>query len=135
MIIVEENTTTAIKMYLRDDTLNDFDQYELVPIILEIISEDKRKQVFEGLPIAWTYDTFNKVLTFEFNSGVYDVGAFVSEEFYIVKIWEIREGAKVKLLSQDRMYIIPSGSDVATYQPKLATTEKTMDNEFKIYGE
>ena len=33
------------------------------------------------------------------------------------------------------MYIIPSGSEVSTYQPKLATTEKTMDNEFKIYGE
>ena len=33
------------------------------------------------------------------------------------------------------MYIIPSGSSVATYQPKMATTEETMDNEFKIYGE
>jgi len=130
MIIVEENTTATIKMYLRDDTLNDFDQYVLVPIILEIISEDQRKQVYEGEPITWTYDTFNKVLTF-----TYDVSALVSEGFYIVKIWEIREAGLVKLLSQDRMYIIPSGSDVATYQPKLATTEKTMDNEFKIYGE
>ncbi len=62
----------------------------------------------------------------------YDVSALSSESFYIVKLWE---AAKVKLLSQERMYIKPSGYDVATYQPKLATTEKTMDNEFKIYGE
>jgi len=50
-----------------------------------------------------------------------------------LKIWET-EG-KTKLLSQDKMYIIPTGSDVSTYQPKLTTTEKTMNNEFKIYGE
>jgi len=56
----------------------------------------------------------------------------VAENFYVVKIWEV---GKIKLLSQDKMYIIPSGSEVATYQPNLATTEKVMNNEFKIYGE
>lgn len=130
MIIVEENTTATIKMYLRDDTLNDFDQQVSVPILLKIISEDERKDVFQGYPITWTYDSFNKLLTF-----TYDISALLSESFYIIQVWEDRGSGLVKLLSQDRMYIIPSGSDVATYQPKLATTEKTMNNEFKIYGE
>ena len=118
MIIVEENTTASIKMYLRDFTTQSFE--------IEIISEDQRKEVVDTA-LSGTYDDFRKVLSFS-----YDVSNLVSESFYVVKIWEV---GKIKLLSQDRMYIIPSGSDVATYQPKLATTEKTMDNEFKIYGE
>ena len=118
MIIVEENTTATIKMYLRDFTTEIFE--------MEIVSEDQRKQVAD-VTISGTWDDFRKVLTF-----TYDVSALSSESFYIIKIWE---PITLKLLSQDRMYIIPSGSDVATYQPKLATTEKTMDNEFKIYGE
>lgn len=118
MIIVEENTTATIKMYLRDFTTESFE--------LEIVSEDQRKEVVDTA-ISGTWDDFAKVLTF-----TYDVSALSSESFYVVKIWE---AAKVKLLSQDRMYIIPSGSDVSTYQPKLSTTEKTMNNEFKIYGE
>lgn len=118
MIIVEENTTATIKMYLRDFTTESFE--------LEIISEDQRKVVYDSA-VSGTYDDFRKVLTF-----TYDVSALVSESFYVAKLWEV---SKVKLLSQDRMYIIPTGSDVATYQPKLATTEKTMNNEFKIYGE
>jgi predicted lipase len=118
MIIVEENTTASIKMYLRDFTTESFE--------IEITSEDQRKEVVDTT-ISGTWDDFRKVFSFS-----YDVSALVAENFYIIKIWEV---GKVKLLSQDRMYIIPSGSDVATYQPKLATTEKTMDNEFKIYGE
>ncbi len=118
MIIVEENTTATIKMYLRDFTTESFE--------IEIISEDQRKEVVDTA-LSGTWDDFRKVLTF-----TYDATALVAENFYVVKIWE---ASKVKLLSQDRMYILPSGSDVATYQPKLATTEKTMDNEFKIYGE
>ena len=118
MIIVEENTTATIKMYLRDFTTELFN--------LEIISEDQRKQVVD-VTISGTWDDFRKVLTF-----TYDVSALSSESFYVIKICE---PITLKLLSQDRMYIIPTGSDVATYQPKLATTEKTMDNEFKIYGE
>ena len=130
MIIVEENTTATIKMYLRDDTQNDFDQFELVPILLKIMSEDERKDAFQGEPISWEYNSFNKVLTYTYN-----VSALVSESFYIVQVWEDRGAGLIKLLSQDKMYIMPSGSAVATYQPKLATTEKTMNNEFKIYGE
>ena len=118
MIIVEENTTATIKMYLRDFTTESFE--------LEIVSEDERKAVYDSA-ISGTWDDFRKVLSF-----TYDVSSLVAESFYVVKVWEV---GKIKLLSQDRMYIIPSGSDVATYQPKLATTEKTMNNEFKIYGE
>ncbi len=118
MIIVEENTTPSIKMYLRDFTTESFE--------IEIISEDQRKEVVDTT-ISGTWDDFKKVLTFS-----YDVSALIAENFYVVKIWE---ASKVKLLSQDRMYIMPSGSNVATYQPKLATTEKRMNNEFKIYGE
>lgn len=118
MIIVEENTTATIKMYLRDFTTESFE--------IEITSEDQRKEVVDTT-ISGTWDDFAKVLTF-----TYDVSALSSESFYVVKIWE---ASKVKLLSQDRMYIIPSGASVSTYQPKLATTEKTMNNEFKIYGE
>jgi len=118
MIIVEENTTASIKMYLRDFTTESFE--------IEIVSEDQRKEVVDTA-LSGTYDDFRKVLSFS-----YDVSALIAENFYIVKIWEV---GKIKLLSQDRMYIIPSGSNVATYQPKLATTEQTMDNEFKIYGE
>ncbi len=118
MIIVEENTTATIKMYLRDFTTESFE--------LQVLSEDERRAVYDSA-ISGTWDDFRKVLTF-----TYDVSSLVAESFYVVKVWE---SAKVKLLSQDRMYIMPLGSDVATYQPKLATTEKTMNNEFKIYGE
>jgi hypothetical protein len=118
MIIVEENTTPQITMYLRDFTTESFE--------MEIISEDQRVEKVDTA-ISGTYDDFRKVLTFS-----YDVSALVAESFYVVKIWEV---GKIKLLSQDKMYIIPSGSSVATYQPKMATTEETMDNEFKIYGE
>ena len=118
MIIVDENTKATIKMYLRDFTTESFE--------LQIVSEDERKQVVDTA-LTGTYDNFAKLLTF-----TYDVSALSSESFYVVKIWE---ASKVKLLSQDRMYIIPSGSSVASYQPKIATTDKTMNNEFKIYGE
>ena len=118
MIIVEENTTAQITMFLRDFTTESFE--------IEITSEDQRVEKVDTT-LSGTWDDFRKALTFS-----YDVTALVAENFYVVKIWEV---GKIKLLSQDRMYIIPSGSDVATYQPKLATTEKTMDNEFKIYGE
>jgi hypothetical protein len=118
MIIVEENTTPQIKMYLRDFTTESFE--------IEIISEDQRVEKVDQA-ISGTYNDFRKLLTFS-----YDVSALVAESFYVVKIWEV---GKIKLLSQDRMYIMPIGSNISTYQPKLATTEKTMDNEFKIYGE
>jgi len=118
MIIVEENTTAQIKMYLRDFTTESFE--------IEIISEDQRKEVVDTA-ISGTWDDFRKVFSFS-----YDVSPLIAENFYMIKIWEV---GKIKLLSQDKIYIMPSGSDVATYQPKLATTEKTMNNEFKIYGE
>ena len=118
MIIVEENTTAQIKMYLRDFTTESFE--------IEIISEDQRLEKVDST-ISGSYDDFRKVFSFS-----YDVSALVAEAFYVIKIWEV---GKIKLLSQDKMYIIPSGSNVATYQPKLSTTDKTMDNEFKIYGE
>jgi hypothetical protein len=118
MIIVEENTTASIKMYLRDFTTESFE--------LEVTSEDNRKIVYDAA-ISGTYDAFRKVLTFSYN-----VSNLSAENFYVVKVWE---ADKVKLLSQDKMYIMPSGASVATYQPKLATTERTQDNEFIIYGE
>lgn len=118
MIIVEENTTPQITMYLRDFTTESFE--------MEIISESERVEKVDQA-ISGSYDDFRKVLTFS-----YDVSALVAESFYVIKIWEV---GKIKLLSQDKIYIIPTGSSVATYQPKMATTEETMDNEFKIYGE
>ena len=118
MIIVEENTTPQIKMYLRDFTTESFE--------MEIISESERVEKVDQA-ISGSYDDFRKVLTFS-----YDVSALVAESFYVIKIWEV---GKIKLLSQDKIYIIPTGYSVATYQPKMATTEETMDNEFKIYGE
>lgn len=118
MIIVEENTTATIKMYLRDFTTESFE--------LEIISEDQRKPISDGA-ITGTWDDFRKIFSFSYNTA-----SLSSESFYVVKIWE---ASKIKLLSQDRMYIIPSGSVISTYQPKLAVSEKVMNNEFKIYGE
>lgn len=118
MIIVEENTTAQIKMYLRDFATESFE--------MEIISEDERLEKVDAA-ISGSYDDFRKVFSFS-----YDVSALSAEAFYVIKIWEV---GKIKLLSQDKMYIIPSGSSVASYQPKLSTTDKTMDNEFKIYGE
>tara|TARA_R100000951_G_C2540804_1_gene149310 strand:- start:69 stop:425 length:357 start_codon:yes stop_codon:yes gene_type:complete len=118
MIIVEENTTATIKMYLRDFATESF--------VLQVVSEDERKTAYDAA-VSGTYDDFRKVLTFS-----YDVSNLSAESFYVVKVWEV---GKVKLLSQDKMYIMPVGASVTTYQPKLSTTEKTMDNEFKIYGE
>lgn len=121
MIIVEENTIPTIKMFIRDFT---------DPVhFLEVISESNRTQIdYRDITGESTYDDFRKVLSF-----TYDVSGLSREGFYVLKIWESER--KSKLLSQDKMYIIPSGSDVATYQPKLRTIEKEMNNEFKIYGE
>lgn len=118
MIIVEKNTTATIKMYLRDFTTESFE--------LQIVSEDSRTEVHDEA-ISGTWDSFRKVLTFSYNTSNLD-----AETFYVVKVWE---AGKVKLLSQDKMYIMPSGASVSTYQPKLTTTDRTMDNEFIIYGE
>lgn len=118
MIIVEKNTTATIKMYLRDFTTESFE--------LQIISEDSRQGVYDAA-VSGTYDSFRKVLTFS-----YDVSTLSAESFYVVKLWE---AGKVKLLSQDKMYIMPVGASVTTYQPKLSTTDSTMDNEFIVYGE
>ena len=98
MIIGKENTTAQIKMYLRDFTTESFE--------IEIISEDQRVEKVDAA-ISGSYDDFRKVLTFSYN-----VSALVAESFYVVKIWEVE---KIKLLSQDKMYILPSGSSVATY--------------------
>ena len=117
MIIVEEFTNPTIKMYLRDFTTESFE--------IEIISESDKEDIYDA--ISGTYDSFRKTLSFS-----YDTSALYPENFYIIKIWEV---GKVKLLSQDKMYVLPSGSEVGTYQPKLTTTEKTMNNEYKIYGE
>lgn len=151
MIIVKENTTAQIKMYLRDfsdeELIGDslLEQYEdrvevdsgvvenigCVSVAInrfkvEIISEDQRREVSDSIKGGY-YNDFRKLLSFDL-----DTTNLGSESFYVVKVWK-EDGSK--LLSQDKMYIIPSGSEVATYQPKLATTEKTMNNEFKIYGE
>ena len=117
MIIVEEFTTPLITMYLRDFTIESFE--------VEIISENDRSSIYET--ITGTYDSFKKTLSFS-----YDTSVLYPENFYILKIWET---GKVKLLSQDKMYVLPVGETIKTYQPKLITTDKTMDNEFKIYGE
>jgi hypothetical protein len=151
MIIVEENTTARIKMYLRDfsdeELIGDslLEQYEdrveedsgvvenigCVSVAInrfkvEIISEDQRREVSDNI-IGGDYDDFRKLLSFDLQTT-----NLSDESFYVIKVWD-ELGSK--LLSQDKMYILPSGSDVATYQPKLATKEKVMNNEFKIYGE
>jgi hypothetical protein len=151
MIIVEENTTARIKMYLRDfsdeELIGDslLEQYEdrveedsgvvenigCVSVAInrfkvEIISEDQRREVSDSI-IGGDYDDFRKLLSFDLQTS-----NLSDESFYVIKVWD-ELGSK--LLSQDKMYILPSGSDVATYQPKLATKEKVMNNEFKIYGE
>lgn len=151
MIIVERNTTPRIKMYVRDfsdeELIGDslLDQYEnrveddqgdiesidcvstaINRFKVEITSESERKEISDSF-IGGFYDDFRKVFSFDLSTSSYS-----AESFYIVKVYDINTN---KLLAQDRMYILPSGSDVGTYQPKLATTEKTMNNEFKIYGE
>jgi hypothetical protein len=40
-----------------------------------------------------------------------------------------------KVLAIDKIYMLPSGDTISTYQPVLDTTEKTMNNDFVIYGE
>jgi precorrin-6B methylase 2 len=40
-----------------------------------------------------------------------------------------------KLLAIDKVYMLPSGQTIESYQPVLATTEQTMNNDFVIYGE
>lgn len=151
MIIVKENTTAQIKMYLRDfsdeELIGDslLNQYVnrteldsgLVESIgcvskainrfkVEVISEDQRKEISDSI-IGGEYDDFRKLLSFDLQTT-----NLSNESFYVIKVWD-ELGSK--LLSQDKMYIIPSGAAVSTYQPKLSTTEKTMNNEFKIYGE
>jgi len=75
MIIVEENTTPQINMYLRDFTTESFE--------MEIISESERVEKVDTA-ISGSYDDFRKVLTFS-----YDVSALVAESFYVIKIWEL----------------------------------------------
>lgn len=151
MIIVEENTTATIKMYLRDfsdeELIGDalLEQYDdrvtddagsveslscvsnaLNRFDVHIISEDNRKAVSASV-IGGAYDDFRKLFTFNL-----DTSTLNSESFYVIRVFDIISD---KLLSQDKMYIMPSGASVSTYQPKLTTTERTMDNEFIVYGE
>jgi hypothetical protein len=151
MIIVEKNTTATIKMYLRgasstqpegDTLINEYAERvsddsgsmeglscistAMYQFDLEVISEDGRATTIDS-DISGTFDDFRRLLTFSLNTS-----NLSAESFYIVKVWE---AGKLKLLSQDKMYIMPSGASVSTYQPKLTTTDRTMDNEFIIYGE
>jgi hypothetical protein len=122
MIIAEQNTLNQFYMYLRD-----FE--DMTTFNLKVYSESERKLVFSTTLFTPSgYDDFRKLLNFALNIN----STYNPESFYVIKIWSNDES---KLLSQDRMYVIPEGASVSTYQPKLATTQKTMDNEFKIYGE
>jgi hypothetical protein len=40
-----------------------------------------------------------------------------------------------KVLALDKVYMLPSGATIENYQPKLQTTERTMNNDFVIHGE
>lgn len=151
MIIVRENTTATIKMYLRDfseeELIGDalLEQYDdrvesdsghiesidcvskaLNRFDVRITSEDERKAISDSV-IGGAYDDFRKLFTFDV-----DTSTLSAEAFYLVRVYDVFTD---KLLSQDKMYIMPSGASVSTYQPKLTTTERTMDNEFIVYGE
>lgn len=40
-----------------------------------------------------------------------------------------------KVLAIDKIYMLPNGQTIGTYQPVLNTKERTMNNDFVIYGE
>ena len=80
MIIVEENTTATIKMYLRDFNTESF--------VLQVVSEDERKTAYDAA-VTGTYDDFRKVLTFSYD---------VSNNF-ILLVMDFNDRADGRILS------------------------------------
>jgi hypothetical protein len=165
MIFLSYNAQQSITLPIRNwkygnDDLTNYGDYWRIQA--KFINKDTREVITYTL-VAPTFDEDTRELTFTYNSANLDAevpyvmrledqryAAGVANEFddrVVVDSGTIESLSCVtteltelgaddaKVLAIDKIYMLPSGDTINTYQPVLDTTEKTMNNDFVIYGE
>ena len=165
MIFLSYNAQQDITLPIRDwkygnDDLTNYGDYWRIQA--KFINKDTREIITYTL-VDPSFDEDPRELTFEYNSANLDqevpyvmrledqrYAAGVANEYedrVIVDAGTIESLSCVtneltelgandsKVLAIDKIYMLPSGQTIGTYQPVLQTTERTMNNDFVIYGE
>lgn len=135
MIFLSYNAQNAITLPIRDwqagnDSLTG---YGSTWRLLLVLTNKDTRIVTNYTITSPIFDADTRELTFNYTSTPLAV-----EATYTANIQEQAFSASwnnTKLLASDKIYKLPSGQSVATYQPVLQTTEHTMNNDFVIYGE
>lgn len=135
MIFLSYNAQQSITLPIRNwDAGNDLLTGYGSTWRLRLVLTDKDTRVVTNYTITSpSFDADTRELTFTYNST-----ALKKEVTYIAKIQEqeyTTSWVDTKALAVDKIYVLPSGDTISTYQPVLDTTEKTMNNDFVIYGE
>ena len=165
MIFLSYNAQQSITLPIRNwkygnDSLTNYGDYWRIQA--KFINKDTREVITYTL-VSPTFDPYTKELTFTYNSASLDpevpyvmrvedqrYAAGVANEYEdrvildngtiesLTCVTDSLEDLGVddfKLLAIDKVYMLPSGQTIESYQPVLATTEQTMNNDFVIYGE
>jgi hypothetical protein len=165
MIFLSYNAQQSITLPIRNwkygnDSLTNYGDYWRIQA--KFINKDTREVITYTL-VSPTFDLYTKELTFTYNSASLDpevpyvmrledqrYAAGVANEYEdrvildngtiesLTCVTDSLEDLGVddfKLLAIDKVYMLPSGQTIESYQPVLATTEQTMNNDFVIYGE
>lgn len=165
MIFLSYNAQQAITLPIRNwkygnDSLTNYGDYWRIQA--KFINKDTREVITYTL-VSPSFDSDTKELTFIYNSASLDpevpyvmrledqrFAQGVANEYedrVIVDNGTIESLTCVtneltdlgvddaKVLAIDKVYMLPSGETTATYQPVLATTQQSMNNDFVIYGE
>jgi hypothetical protein len=138
MIFLSFNATQNITLPIRDwkygnDTLTSYGTTWRMQA--KFLNKDTRV-VINFTITSPSFDKDTRELTFAYNSTTLD-----PEVPYILRIEDqqitggIPNLSTGKVLTIDKIYMLPSGSTIDNYQPVLQTTERTMSNDFVIYGE
>lgn len=165
MIFLSYNAQQDITLPIRDwkygnDDLTDYGDYWRIQA--KFVNKDTREVITYTLASP-SFDEDTRELTFAYNSAALDpevpyilrledqrYAAGVANEYedrVIADAGTIEALSCVtteltalgvddaKVLALDKVYMLPSGATIDTYQPALQTTERTMNNDFVIYGE
>jgi hypothetical protein len=165
MIFLSYNAQQDITLPIRDwkygnDDLTNYGDYWRIQA--KFVNKDTREVITYTL-VSLSFDEDTRELTFAYNSATLDpevpyilrledqrYAAGVANQYedrVIADAGTIEALACVtteltglgvddaKVLTIDKIYMLPSGGTIDNYQPVLQTTERTMNNDFVIYGE
>jgi hypothetical protein len=165
MIFLSYNAQQSITLPIRNwkygnDSLTNYGDYWRIQA--KFINKDTREVITYTL-VSPTFDVYTKELTFTYNSANLDAEVpyimRIEDQRYAAGVANEYEDRVVldngtiealacltteltelgvddaKLLAIDKIYMLPSGETLSSYQPVLTTTEQTMNNDFVIYGE